>query len=184
MKHNEQSIEKQTQMRSTLAKQRFQENKAALSKKRLRKIDIDRCPLLSKPSDSYKRKMKVGANFSSDNNINRRDQPVLNLEDSASPASGASQLENSSANFGHSENNFAQNNNKTVKNKSSMHSENVKKEKPLLRNIYKFDSKSSTRYEHLYLEEHIADLFIALTISKSSKFMNHHEFQTFAKYAL
>jgi hypothetical protein len=191
MKQNEHSMKKESHFRNTLAKQRFQENKAALFKKRLRKIDIDRCPLLSKPSDSYKSKMaNGGASHGSDNT---RDQLVAKLEPQQQPTQPAapvplsSQLENSVNNYDQSENNFASSNSdfanaNVAKNKPpSGESGSRKKEKSLLRNIYKFDAKVSHQYEHLYLEEHVADLFVALTIGKSRKFMNHEEFQNFAK---
>ena len=178
MKQDVETHERECKMRLDMAKKRVEENKILLTKKRQRRvIDIDRYPLLSKPSDSYAAKSKKPlASLASSVEINRRNS--LSVLTELTPSLFA---DVSLTSFSNAESTY----DVCGSVKSRLGSDGSKANaKSCLRNIYSAESnatKINGKYSHFNLEEHIADIFISFTIGKCSKFMTHNEFQSFTK---
>ena len=121
------------------------------------KFDINRFPLLSKPGDQYKKKLKE------------------NISNSLS-CSNQKSISNSSVNFA------LEKTNDSFKNSSSLFSssEISKANKSCLRNIY---PKSNTKinYSDLFILQQISDIFVFLTLSTGLKTMSHPCFRLFIK---
>ncbi len=165
MKQDEEIIDRETKLRSILAVQRV------INKNRNKKrsvIDFEKCPLLSKPSKSYK----------------NRNQLITNQEQTSLDSQFGS---NSTTTFLPSL--VINEENQSLKSESLKHekeeeqlNEKVTANKSCLRNILNSNSTRNNKiYERLFLIEHLSDLFIAFTLPKSSKYMNHDEFVRFIK---
>lgn len=154
LKREEQQKEKEVKAREQLVKQRLEQR--LLSAKKIRMLDIEKCPLLSKPGDMYlKNKIRqklvpskednVGLNVPSKNSFN------LDTTPSQSSFSISSKAMNRSAGS-------------------------------TLRVIYpQTGGKNSHSYERLKMLEHVADIFMCFTLFVRSKFMNHFCFRSFIR---
>ena len=148
------------------------------------KFDIDKCPLLSKPGELYKRKMRLG---SSTSNLN---YPIFQTRSSSSQ-SNTNNSDNSLSTTGNSNNKNSASTatiNEEPSDEIKTSNENVAKSAEAaveqapscLRNIYP-STRFKSNYSHLFITEHIADIFIYFTLNSGVKYMGHHDFRHFVK---
>ena len=150
----------------------------SFAQKKTPKFDIDKCPLLSKPGELYKRKMKMNA---SPNypifNVNRSkpstttiNEEQLKCDPEATFAPQPSETETKTMA------------NSNASKTSELNSSNISSEKPqsCLRNIYPA-SRFKLNYAPLFINEHVADIFIYFTLNSGTKHMTHADFRTFVK---
>lgn len=151
-----------------MARQKAEEK--LLNKKRERKtIDLDKCPLLSKPSKSYKKKLSQNESDS----VSEAAPSEISISNTNLTTSSV--LPRVSTIFEYSSND----NLVELPSSSSVKA----KQKPCLRNIYGANLKSASKYEFLYLPGHIADIFVAFTLTEStSKYMSHEQFHLFSRF--
>jgi magnesium-transporting ATPase (P-type) len=125
------------------------------------KFDINRFPLLSKPGDQYKKKLKENIS----NSLSFSNQKLMSC---------------STANFIiEKKNEMIQ----SLKNSFLNDNENSKQVKSCLRNIYPKNNNKSN-YSHLFILQQISEIFIYLTLATGLKTMTHSCFRVFIKYII
>lgn len=137
-----------------------------LSAQRTHKFDLSKCPLLSKPGELYKRRLKTNPMFSSShfslNQFDLKNKPqctvsaqterkIPNRFNSLSKSSASDLLLNTTSEI-----------------RSSC-----------LRFIY--PNRSRFHYNHLFILEQISDIFICFTLHGGYKFMTHFDFRLFVR---
>lgn len=153
MERSEKKKLKEEKLRELLVKQRIEQR--IMSAKRKIKLDMDKCPLLSKPSELYK-KSKLKLETMSDSQLINNTCDIKTLNYSLNNETDSYDLKSThKSNHGHS---------------------------PGLRLIY--PSNKVYLYRHLYLQEHIADIFLCFTLFDRSKYMNHFQFRNFIRYSI
>ena len=122
------------------------------------KFDINRFPLLSKPGDQYKKKLKENIS----NSLSFSNQKLMSC---------------STTNFVLERKNEIM---QSVKTSFLNENDNSKATKSCLRNIYpKYNNKLT--YNHLFVLQQISDIFIYLTLTSGLKTMTHSCFRHFIK---
>lgn len=127
------------------------------SAKRVPKFDLNKCPLLSKPSENYKITYNLNIKHTSSTLalLNQEFKSEINqLRPSMCPYQSMSNLANTS---------------KLILNR---------KNKSCLRNIYP-NTRYEKQYEHLFLNESISDLFISFASCNNLKLMFHADYRRF-----
>ena len=165
IKREEQQKEKEMKAREQLVRQRIEQR--LLSAKKIRTLDIEKCPLLSKPSGLYlKNKVKPKLTLQS------KDENSLIDSNTSSKNSFSSDATKSRSSL-----NTIQDKSVSCKDTSNKCARNV------LRAIYSqhANTKSLKAYERLKLLEHVADIFMCFTMFVRSKFMSHLGFRSFIK---
>lgn len=166
-------------MREQLVKQRIEQR--LLSAKKIRSLDMDKCPLLSKPGEMYlrsrnlfKKQSTIGGSATSNH-----------LTDLF--ASSTSWLKNSSTFNLVSSLTSTQSSNLNIYKSSEKASTTsttsiTKPSTSPLRLIYPQQKPKSSGYDRIQLVEHISDIFMCFTLFSRSKFMSHSGFRSFVKY--
>lgn len=188
-KKEEQQLEKAAKARNNIVHQRIEE-RISFAQKPKPKFDIDKCPLLSKPGELYKRKMRMG---SSTSNLN---YPIFQVRSSSSQSntnnSENSNTKNSASGTiseepsdelktSHENVNTLAKGDKTELTPSNQSEEGQdEQQSSCLRNIYP-STRFKSNYSHLFITEHIADIFIYFTLSSGVKYMGHSDFRHFVK---
>lgn len=159
-------------MREQLVKQRMEQR--LQSAKKIRILDMEKCPLLSKPGEMYmKSKQTVKPKQQ------QGEKPLLD-----------SSLTSNS--WMSTKNNLESHSNLTISSSNShINTSSNNRSKPLLRIIYpsssyhqqssKSSNKMSSGYDRLKVVEHIADIFMCFTLFARSKFLSHFGFRSFIK---
>lgn len=153
--------------REQLVRQRIEQR--LLSAKKIRTLDIEKCPLLSKPSGLYlKNKVKPKLTLQS-----KDENSLMNIDSNTSSKNSFS----SDATKSRSSLNTINDKNVSCKDTSN------KSVRNFLRAIYsqQANTKSLKTYERLKLLEHVADIFMCFTMFVRSKFMSHLGFRSFIK---
>jgi hypothetical protein len=128
-------------------------------------FDIDKCPLLSKPGELYKRKLKQS-------NCLRND--ALLLPEKRILSMSELTLKSQTSQKGESIVDEHKMSNENLAIKSNEH-----QAASCLRNIY--PNRNKLHYSYLFLIEHIADLFIYFSLSSANRNMQHADFRSFIK---
>jgi hypothetical protein len=139
----------EAKIRETLVKQKIEQR--LLSAKKVVKLDIDKCPLLTKPSELYMK--NVGLNntttmTTTTNKFVKNNVATLSKLNPAPPK---------------------------ITNGSS------RRTTSLLRLIYANTTTNRYCYEHLKILEHVADIFMCFSLFDRSKLMTHFAFRSFIK---
>jgi hypothetical protein len=151
-KRSEEQQERESKLRNIVVKQRIEER--ILISQRNAKFDFNKCPLLSKPSELYIRRLK-----------------------SPSPSLQFQQIESDESSFELKKQNKLDG---PLTNSNS----NTFWPLSCLRLIYSNDLENGmalVEYQKLHLNKHIADIFIHFTIENGLKLMTHSNFRLFAK---
>lgn len=142
----------EAKIRETLVKQKIEQR--LLSAKKVVKLDIDKCPLLTKPSELYMK--NVGLNSTTTmttttNKLVKNNVVTLSKLNQAPPktTNGSSRRTTATSS--------------------------------LLRLIYANTTTNRHCYEHLKILEHVADIFMCFSLFDRSKLMTHFAFRTFIK---
>lgn len=144
-------MEKSIYNRTLIVQQRIEER--LKSAKKSCKIDLNKCPLLSKPSDQFSKNYRLNQSKSS-TSMDLRPFYIINSQS----------LVNTSFNFGST----PQMNSSTRKGKSC------------LRNIFPM-TRYDRQFDHLFVFEQISDLFISFSIYNGFKLMTHSDFRSFIR---
>ena len=170
------------------------EERISFAQKPKPKFDIDKCPLLSKPGELYKRKMRMGSSTSnlnypifqvrsssSQSNTHNSETSSTNSKTAAPVAISeepSDELKTSNENL----NSVAKGDQASSSSPYQQSEEGGQEEQQpsCLRNIYP-STRFKSNYSHLFITEHIADIFIYFTLNSGVKYMSHHDFRHFVK---
>jgi len=161
-KKEEEIKERAQRFRSHIVQQRIEQRQE--SAKKTWQFDIDKCPLLSKPGELYKRKLKQSNCLRNDTSLLLPEKRILSMSD-LTLKSQTSQ-KNEPLEWKQSNGNLA-----TVSKENQTAS--------CLRNIY--PNRNKLHYSYLLLLEHIADLFIYFSLPSANRNMQHADFRSFIK---
>ncbi|CAF0831238.1 unnamed protein product [Brachionus calyciflorus] len=155
LKKEEEQVQRSALYRQNLVKHRIEQR--SLSSIQSKKINFNKMPLLSKPSESYIKKLKASTSNTPD--------LKSNLNQTESSGSTTSIL---TSNFMNSSSTIISSNNSSSKTSQC------------LRNIFP-NNNLRRQYNHLFIQDNIADLFIFFTMYNNYKLMTHGEFRLFVK---
>lgn len=194
-------MEKAAKVRSYLVKQRMEQR--IISAKLVQKFNFEKFPLLSKPGELYKKKLKLNSGTPSTVANSAVKQPPNN--NSASPSTVYNHFgptSNNTSSYSYYNNNYNSNNNSQS---SSLTNLNSTSKLSLAKSNSEFDFKSPSQiinqsfssrsclrniysaqmnkpqYNHLFVQENIADLFIFFTLYNGTKLMSHSDFRLFVR---